>query len=172
MDARPDIATAPFRDPRYAPRRLEVERRPDGTVILFNATPIKGAFATVAEPLAHWAAAQPDRVWLAERDGEPVGYALAGPCHLPHPDVTPDCGELWRLYLLPQARGGGLGGRLLNEVLTWLERPGRRLWIGVWSQNHGAQRLYGRLGFQKVGEYLFPVGEVRDHEFILRRDPA
>ena len=70
MDARPDIATAPFRDPRYAPRRLEVERRPDGTVILFNATPIKGAFATVAEPLAHWAAAQPDRVWLAERDGE------------------------------------------------------------------------------------------------------
>ena len=43
MDARPDIATAPFRDPRYAPRRLEVERRPDGSVILFNATPIKGA---------------------------------------------------------------------------------------------------------------------------------
>ncbi len=70
MDAKLDIATAPFRDPRYAPRRLEVERRPDGSVILFNATPIKGAFATVAEPLVHWADAQPDRVWLAERAGE------------------------------------------------------------------------------------------------------
>ena len=70
MDATLDITAAPFRDPRYAPRKLEVERRPDGTIILFNATPIKGAFATVAEPLPHWAAKEPDRVWLAERDGE------------------------------------------------------------------------------------------------------
>ncbi|HWU15100.1 MAG TPA: GNAT family N-acetyltransferase, partial [Caulobacter sp.] len=39
----------------------------------------------------------------------------------------------------------------------------------VWSENFGAQKLYGRLGFEKVGEYHFPVGETRDLEFILRR---
>src|SRR5215469_14012512 len=27
-------------------------------------------------------------VWLVEVGGEVVGYAVAGPCHLPHPEVT------------------------------------------------------------------------------------
>src|SRR5205809_606479 len=37
---------AAIRDPRYAPRRLEVERRADGTLVLYNPTPWSNAFAT------------------------------------------------------------------------------------------------------------------------------
>jgi GNAT superfamily N-acetyltransferase len=113
----------------------------------------------------------PERaLWLVESDGVAVGYALAGPCTLPHPDVTEGCGELKRLYLFKTHQSGGLGGRLIGEVLDWLEaRTTGRLWIGVWSGNHGAQRFYDRLGFRKVGEYFFPVGQTDDLEFILRR---
>lgn len=113
----------------------------------------------------------PDKAaWLVETDGRVVGHALAGPCDLPHDEVTPACGELKRLYVLKAYQGGGTGSRLLAQTLAWLERAGpRRLWIGVWSENYGAQRLYGRLGFEKVGEYDFIVGETRDREFILRR---
>lgn len=108
--------------------------------------------------------------WLVERDGEAIGYAQVGPCHLPHPDVTPTCGELYRLYMRKAQQTGGVGSRLLAEALGWLEKDGpRRLWIGVWSENLGAQRLYARHGFEKVGEYAFEVGATRDHEFILRR---
>jgi len=108
--------------------------------------------------------------WLVEAGGVAVGHALAGPCDLPHGEVTAGCGEVNRLYLLKAWRGGGTGSRLLEAVLAWLEREGpRRLWIGVWSRNFGAQRLYGRLGFEKVGEYEFKVGATRDREFILRR---
>lgn len=108
--------------------------------------------------------------WLAELEGEAVGYALAGPCALPHPDVTPACGELKRIYVSAKGQGEGLGTRLMETALKWLERDGpRRLWIGVWSQNLGAQRLYERAGFAKVGEYEFKVGATRDREFILRR---
>lgn len=108
--------------------------------------------------------------WLLEKDGEAVGYALAGPCDLPHPEATAADGELKRIYVLKAHQGGGEGSRLLNAALEWLEQDGpRRLWIGVWSENHGAQRLYGRKGFDKVGEYFFPVGETQDLEFILRR---
>lgn len=109
-------------------------------------------------------------VWLAEDAGEAIGYALAGPCDLPHPDVSPDDGELKRIYFLAQAQGGGLGGRLFETALDWLQRDGpRAVWIGVWSENLGAQRFYGRRGFSRVGEYGFRVGETVDHEFILRR---
>jgi ribosomal protein S18 acetylase RimI-like enzyme len=109
-------------------------------------------------------------MWVVEAGDEAVGYALAGPCALPHPEVTPACGELKRFYLLKAWQGGGIGSRLLAAVFGWLEREGpRTLWIGVYSDNVGAQRLYARQGFERVGEYFFEVGQTRDHEFILRR---
>lgn len=116
--------------------------------------------------------AHPDyAVWLLERDGEAIGHAAAGPCGLPHPDVAPGDGELKRLYLLKAHQNGGMGGKLFATALDWLLREGpRTLWIGVWSENLGAQRFYARHGFVKAGEYEFPVGRVRDREFILCRD--
>ncbi len=108
--------------------------------------------------------------WLVEAGGSAVGYALAGPCDLPHPEVTPASGELKRFYLLKDWQGGGTGGRLFAEVMAWLEREGPRdLWIGVWSENFGAQRFYRRHGFEQVGAYGFQVGGTVDHELILRR---
>lgn len=112
-------------------------------------------------------------LWLLEDAGRTVGFAVAGPCGLPHPEVAPADGELKRLYLLPEVQNGGWGGRLFDEAIAWLERDGpRTLWISVYSENLGAQRLYARKGFAKVAEYEYPVGRVRDREFMYRRRPA
>ena len=106
-------------------------------------------------------------------EGKLIGYVTVCPAHLPHPDVKPTDGEVQRLYLLREYQGGGRGSRMLEHALNWLEADGpRTLWIGVWSENYGAQRLYGRYGFTKVGEYSFMVGDHADREFILRRDAA
>jgi diamine N-acetyltransferase len=128
------------------------------------------ASAHTPEQYAAWAAGPDYGLWIAEAaDGEPIGYALAGPNTLPHPKAAPGDGELKRIYVLPKAQGAGAGSLLMQAALDWLTHPGRPLWIGVWSQNHGAQKLYGRHGFVKAGEYEFHVGETRDREFILRR---
>ena len=112
-------------------------------------------------------------IWLLEDGAEAVGHAMAGPCGLPHLDVAPGDGELKRLYVLDCVQNSGWGGRLFQAALDWLERDGpRTLWISVWSENLGAQRFYARHGFEKVGEYEFPVGRVRDREFMLRRRAA
>lgn len=114
----------------------------------------------------------PDQaVWLVEdAGGRALAYAAAGPAGLPHPEVRPHHGELKSLYLRREAQGAGLGRALLQTALAWLERDGpRTLWIGVWSGNLRAQRLYARYGFTKAGEYDFPVGLWRDREWILRR---
>lgn len=70
MDGELRATTAPFRDPRYASRRLEVEDRGGGEMVLANPTPYSTRFLTMTAPLAHWAVAAPHRIWLAERSGD------------------------------------------------------------------------------------------------------
>ena len=70
MDAKIRLSDAPFRDARYAQRRLEIEERPGGERVLTNPTPYSTAFTTVTQALDRWAAEAPNRTWLAERSGE------------------------------------------------------------------------------------------------------
>ncbi len=108
--------------------------------------------------------------WLAVA-GSPIGYVVAGSCKLPVPNLEPGAGEIRQLYIRSAFHQRGLGTRLLDTALEWLAAARRSpLYVGVWSQNYGAQRLYGRYGFEKVGEYEFAVGRQRDREFILRRE--
>ena len=112
--------------------------------------------------------------WVLDETGHPLAYLQCAPVGLPHADADPDChGELKRLYVRTSAQGKGLGRLLLEDGLAWLDATYGHApqWIGVWSENNKAQALYNAYGFEQVGTYDFVVGETRDYEFILRRDP-
>jgi len=118
--------------------------------------------AKLQEPGAAW--------WVAERDGDLLAFANTGPNTLPHPDGRPSHAELRRLYVSKSAQGLGLGTKLLTVALDWMEaNTDGPLWIGVWSGNAKAQKLYAAYGFEVAGEYQYPVGAWMDDEFILRR---
>lgn len=109
--------------------------------------------------------------WVAEhRNGRKIGFIGVGACKLPvqHMEIT--AGEVQQLYVLAEFHNLRLGTRFMEMGLEWLASQGRApLYIGVWSENHGAQRFYARYGFSKVGEYGFAVGSTVDREFILKR---
>ncbi len=108
--------------------------------------------------------------WVAEtEDGEMIGYCTAAPCSLPAPDMPENSGELCRLYLDRTVQGQGLGTSLLEAALDWLETHFDHLYVGVFSENFGAQKLYQRYGFEKVAEYHFLVGNHPDLEWIMKR---
>lgn len=106
-----------------------------------------------------------------DRDGAIQGAAHIGPMKLPVPGASaPEAFELFRLYLTPEAKGRGLADALMLWALD--EARGRgasEMYLGVFSENARAIAFYMRHGFEKVGEYEFPVGEARDREWILRR---
>ena len=55
-------------DLRFAPARVDVEARPDGSLLLRSPQPL-GSFArSVGEWLEHWASKTPERLFLAERE--------------------------------------------------------------------------------------------------------
>ena len=108
--------------------------------------------------------------WVVEAaDGALIGYVTAGPCGLPVKDMPAHSGELYRLYLSASAQGQGLGKTLLETALDWLEDHFEHVYLGVFSENFRAQKLYRRYGFEKVGDYDFMVGNHADHEWIMKK---
>lgn len=165
-----------FLDDAYAPDvlRAEVEDPNRATWLLFEDVACKTEAASgTPSPDDHPRALEAgDEAPASSASQAPIGYVTACPAHLPHPDVAPGDGEIQRLYILQGHQGGGRGTALLTTALDWLERDGpRTLWIGVWSENYGAQRFYARHGFEIVGDYSFMVGDHADYELITRRLP-
>ena len=163
-----------FLDEAYSPTVLRAELAdPDrATWLLFeDSTDEAVAASGIPSPAGHPREPQPgDEAPASSSCRAPIGYVTACPAHLPHPDVAPGDGEIQRLYIVRGHQGGGRGTALLRTALEWLERDGpRTLWIGVWSENYGAQRFYARHGFEVVGEYSFMVSDHADREFITRR---
>ena len=104
------------------------------------------------------AADNPESVWRARAAGPgPVvmafegGQAVAmGGAHLPEgsPDVF-----VWGMWVAPESRGRGLGGRLLAELLDRVRVHERAVWLHVSERNDGARRLYEAHGFLSTGEW-------------------
>src|SRR6185295_2714058 len=89
--------------------------------------------------------------WLsAERDGALLGYAYAGPFR-PRPAYR-FCVEN-SIYVDPRARGQGVGGWLLAELVARCEAWGARQMVAVIgdSANTPSIQLHARLGFRHAG---------------------
>ena len=63
------VSKPPFRKMNWLPRDIAVERRPDGTLVMQSRTPLQPCAAHIPALLAKWAAAEPDRTWIAQRKG-------------------------------------------------------------------------------------------------------
>lgn len=88
-------------------------------------------------------------LFVAELDDRVVGFASAIRVERPSPDDSDAFHfELGELSVLDEIRNQGIGAALVAEV----ERHARAhdapaLRVSMGAENHGAQRLYARLGF-------------------------
>jgi DNA-binding MarR family transcriptional regulator/GNAT superfamily N-acetyltransferase len=87
-----------------------------------------------------------ERIWIAERDGVRLGCVF-----LAKEDET--TARLRLLLLEPEARGAGLGRRLVEEALGFAREAGYRQ-VVLWTHASlkAARRIYAELGFQKIHE--------------------
>jgi len=65
-----EFTAAPLRAVRLGAPDAVVERRPDGTLYVRASRPLAAYHDKISRPLEHWATAAPDRIFLAQRDGD------------------------------------------------------------------------------------------------------
>lgn len=118
------------------------------------------------------------RVWLAWRDQQPVGYAVAV-----HQDPTDPVinkvvtrsptVELSKIYVQASEQGGGVAQQLVDVVVAEATESGAlSVWLGVNQLNARANRFYEKNGFDNVGTRLFQVGATLEEDFVREKTLA
>lgn len=93
------------------------------------------------------------RVFVAELDGEVVGFGLCGAQHAGKPAAPTGKAEVYAFYLRPAAWGSGAAAPLLARCHDSLRDAGfdeAVLW--VLRDNPRARRFYERAGWSPTGE--------------------
>ena len=89
-------------------------------------------------------------VWVAEEDGEVVGFAAGGPSR--DEDAGEGTGELYALNVDPARWGRGHGRALHDLVLAELVAAGHaRATLWVLEEHAAGRRFYARMGWHPAG---------------------
>jgi putative acetyltransferase len=97
------------------------------------------------------------RCWyrLAKLDGEIVG----GAGFYPSPGLPEDTCELVKMYLLPQARGKGIGQYLLTACIEEAKKKGyRKMYLETMPELKNAIQLYEKNGFRYLDQQSGQTG--------------
>lgn len=104
--------------------------------------------------------------FVVEHRGRVIGGAGFAPLAGGPRDVC----ELRKMYFLPEARGLGVGSRLLDFVLDAAARAGyARCYLETLDRMHDAQRLYAKKGFDSIDAPMGATGHFGCNRFYLKR---
>ncbi len=104
-------------------------------------------FDPTTDDLYHLFKTEKSAYFIIEMDGEVAG----GGGIFPTPGLPENCCELVKLYLLPVARGKGLGRKLIEKAVAAAKEFGyNKMYLESMPELQVAVGMYNKLGFKKL----------------------
>jgi GNAT superfamily N-acetyltransferase len=121
-------------------------------------------FSETAEQLAADMAEQPWRILIAEQAGQPVACVRIS-------QTEPNRINLWRLAVLPEAQGAGLGKLIIDAIERWAVAWGRpNATLAALEASPENRALYERLGYTAYGRK--EMGSMPGNYYTLMTKPV
>ena len=89
-----------------------------------------------------WLSDSRNAVFVAEQAGAVVGFVNVGPC-----DHEREVGEVYAIYVHPEAWSTGAGLALMEAGVAWLAERWQEAVLWVAEENPRARRFYERFGW-------------------------
>ena len=108
--------------------------------------------------------------YVAEIDGQAVGYIKLNTGSAQTELQAADALEIERIYVLSTHHGCGIGQDLYQRALgIAADRKARYIWLGVWEHNHRALRFYEKNGFIAFGTHVFKLGRDEQTDILMKK---
>jgi GNAT superfamily N-acetyltransferase len=90
-------------------------------------------------------------IFVAEQDGDVIGYVYAGLEPISWKELRDACGFIHDIVVNERERRSGTATALIEKAVEWLrERGAPRVMLWTAEQNAGAQQLFAKLGFRRT----------------------
>jgi ribosomal protein S18 acetylase RimI-like enzyme len=108
---------------------------------------------------------------VSEQDGQIIGFVILRTTSSADEPCVADRSkpvELARIYVDASHHGQGVAKQLLDEAEELARHMGYgTIWLGVLPENTRAVRFYEKMGYVRVGEHEFWLGDQKDIDAIM-----
>jgi len=106
--------------------------------------------------------------YVAEQDGKVAAYLKINQLDAQSEPMDSDYLEIERIYVLIEFQKLGLGKLLYDRALERaMSLRKSKIWLGVWENNHNALAFYSKIGFERIGQHSFFMGDDEQIDYIL-----
>lgn len=106
--------------------------------------------------------------FIAEIDGAVAAYLKINEGAAQTEQMEDSDLEIERIYILQEFQKLGLGKLLYQKAVERAQAlHKKRIWLGVWEKNENALAFYEKIGFTRIGEHSFFMGEDEQVDFIF-----
>ncbi|MGB7841383.1 MAG: GNAT family N-acetyltransferase [Salinimicrobium sp.] len=103
--------------------------------------------------------------FVVEEDGKVIGGAGIAPLQGGNPEIC----ELQKMYFLPEARGRGIGAKMMKHCLDYARNQGfKQCYLETLPYMENARKLYGRTGFLALDKPMGDTGHYNCTMWMLK----
>src|SRR5688572_22071265 len=90
-------------------------------------------------------------VYVAEQEGDVVGYVYAGIEPISWKELRDECGFIHDVVVDERGRRSGTATALIDKAIEWMREHGMpRVMLWTAEKNAGAQQLFSKMGFRRT----------------------